>query len=48
MTAAAVFFVGVLVPVLGGYGNAVFAFSATYVLGLLATLLGRETRGARL
>ena len=48
VTAAAVFFVGVLVPVLGGYGNAVFAFSATYVLGFLATLLGRETRGAQL
>jgi MFS family permease len=45
VTAGAVFFVGVLVPVLGGYGNAISAFSVMYVLGFLATWFGRETRG---
>src|SRR5690606_33897291 len=48
VTAAAVFFVGVLVPVLGGYGNAVFVFSLTYVLGFVATLFGEETKGRHL
>jgi len=45
VTAGAVFFVGVLVPVLGGYGHAVFVFSLTYVLGFVVTLFGKETRG---
>jgi MFS family permease len=45
VTAGAVFFIGVLVPILGGYGNAVFAFSLTYVLGFVATLFGKETKG---
>lgn len=45
-TAGAVFFVGVLVPVLGGYGNAIGAFSVMYLLGGAATWFGRETRGA--
>ena len=45
-TAIAVFFVGVLVPVLGGYGNAISVFSAMYLFGLLAIWFGRETRGA--
>jgi hypothetical protein len=44
-TAGAVFFIGVLVPVLGGYGKAIPAFSVMYVLGFLATRFGRETRG---
>ncbi len=48
VTAGAVFFVGVLVPVLGGYGNAVFIFSLTYVLGFVATLFGKETKGITL
>ena len=46
LTAVAVFFVGVLVPVLGGYGNAISAFSLMYLVGLLAIWRGRETRGA--
>lgn len=48
VTAGAVFFVGVLVPVLGGYGNAVFVFSLTYVLGFVAALFGKETKGIAL
>ncbi|MDB4882751.1 MAG: transporter [Gemmatimonadetes bacterium] len=45
VTALAVFFIGVLVPVLGGYGNAISAFSVMYLFGLLAIWFGRETRG---
>jgi MFS family permease len=48
VTAGAVFFVGILVPVLCGYGNAVFAFSGVYVLGFIATLFGQETKGKAL
>jgi hypothetical protein len=36
---------GVLVPVLGGYANAISALSVMYLLGFLATRFGRETRG---
>ena len=43
-TSVAVFFVGVLVPVLGGYGNSISIFAGMYLLGFGATLLGRETR----
>jgi MFS family permease len=45
VTALAVFFVGVLVPVLGGYGSAISVFSTIYLVGFAATLLGHETRG---
>lgn len=45
VTAGAVFFVGVLVPVLGGYGNAIGVFSVTYLVGGVATWFSRETRG---
>ena len=45
VTALAVFFIGVLVPLLGGYGNAISAFSVMYLFGLLAVWYGRETRG---
>ena len=48
VTAGAVFFVGLLVPVLGGYGDAVFVFSLTYVLGFVAALFGKETKGVTL
>jgi predicted MFS family arabinose efflux permease len=44
-TALAVFFIGVLVPLLGGYGNAISVFSVMYLVGLLAVWYGRETRG---
>lgn len=45
VTAGAVFFVGVLVPVLGGYSHALFVFSLTYLLGFIVTLFGKETKG---
>lgn len=45
VTAGAVFFVGVLVPTLGGYGDAIGVFSVMYLLGGAATWLGPETRG---
>lgn len=44
-TAAAVFFVGVLVPVLGGYGNSLLVFSLTYIFGFSASWFTEETRG---
>jgi MFS family permease len=44
VTAAAVFFVGVLVPVLGGYGNSLLFFSLTYVIGLITIWFGSETK----
>ena len=36
-TATAVFFVGALVTLLGGYGNTLFIFSFIFLIGLLAT-----------
>lgn len=48
VTAVAVFFVGVLVPILGGYGNALFLFSLTYALGFTVTWFGEETKVATL
>ena len=41
-TAAAVFFVGWLVQLLGGYGNAITVFSLTLLIGFLFTLGVRE------
>jgi MFS family permease len=41
-TAVVVFFVGALVTVLGGYGNAVLVFSITFLIGLLVTFYSRE------
>ena len=43
-TAAVVFFVGTLVTVLGGYGNAVLVFSITFLIGFAVTLLSPEAR----
>jgi MFS family permease len=36
-TATAVFFVGALVSVLGGYGNAIFIFSFIFIIGFATT-----------
>lgn len=47
-TAIAVFFVGVLVAWLGGYGQAALAFSAAYMVAFVAALMGTETRGRAL
>lgn len=43
VTAAAVFFVGVLVVKLGGYGNSLFVFSFVFFIGLLFLLLSNKT-----
>ena len=37
-TGTAVMFVGILVTVLGGYGNAIYLFSLVFVIGLLVVL----------
>ncbi|MBC8047578.1 MAG: MFS transporter [Fimbriimonadaceae bacterium] len=41
-TASVVFFVGWLVNVLGGYGNALFIFSFIFLIGLITTFFARE------
>lgn len=41
-TAIVVFFVGALVNVLGGYGNAVLFFSITFLIGLIVTFYAPE------
>lgn len=40
VTATAVFFIGTLVAVLGGYGSAIVAFSGTFVIGFIAIWSG--------
>jgi MFS family permease len=42
-TAAAVFFVGVLVMTLGGYGNSLFAFSFVFLIGFIFLLTSNKT-----
>lgn len=42
VTATAVFFIGTLVAVLGGYGSAIFAFSGTFVIGFIAIWRGPQ------
>lgn len=44
-TSAAVFFVGILVPILGGYGNSLLVFSFSYFIGFITVLFGEETKG---
>lgn len=48
ITTVTVFFVGVLVMMLGGYHHAMFAFSFAYLIGLVALSMARETRGIML
>jgi MFS family permease len=43
-TGTVVFFIGALVSLLGGYGNAVFAFSFIFVIGFIATFLSNEKK----
>ncbi|NQW29571.1 MAG: MFS transporter [Ignavibacteria bacterium] len=45
LTVVAVVFMGVLVPLLNGYHNAMFVFSAAYLIGLFTLRWARETRG---
>ena len=42
LTAAAVFFVGVLVTTLGGYGNSLFTFSFVFLVGFLILLFSKK------
>lgn len=42
-TGTVVFFIGALVSLLGGYGNAVFIFSFVFVIGFFATWFTKET-----
>jgi MFS family permease len=46
-TALAVLFVGFLVTVLGGYGNALFIFSWVFVAGLLVVLFIKDITGSQ-
>ena len=44
VTATVVFFVGALVAVMGGYGNAVLAFSATFLIGFAVLFFSKELK----
>ncbi|MFM8772013.1 MAG: MFS transporter [Candidatus Kapaibacterium sp.] len=48
VTAITVFFVGFLVPTLGGYENAISIFAVAYGVGLVVLMWARETHGAPL
>jgi predicted MFS family arabinose efflux permease len=41
-TATVVFFIGALVGLLGGYGNAIFIFSFIFLMGLAVTFISKE------
>ena len=41
-TATVVFFIGALVSLLGGYGNAIFIFSFILVIGLVVTFFAKD------
>ncbi|HRI19857.1 MAG TPA: MFS transporter [Panacibacter sp.] len=43
-TGTVVFFIGALVVLLGGYGNAVFTFSFTFLAGFVATLFSKDVK----
>lgn len=43
-TGTVVFFIGALVTLLGGYGNAIFVFSFVFIIGLLVTMFSKETQ----
>jgi MFS family permease len=44
ITGIAVFFIGSLVEMLGGYGNAIFYFDFVFLLGFIITLFNKQTR----
>lgn len=48
LTTIAVFFVGVLIQVLGGYDRGIFTFAFAYLIGLIVLIPARETRGSDL
>ncbi|HET6766848.1 MAG TPA: MFS transporter [Chitinophagaceae bacterium] len=43
-TGTVVFFIGALVSLLGGYGNAVFVFSFVFVVGFMATMFSKRAK----
>jgi predicted MFS family arabinose efflux permease len=43
-TATVVFFIGALVTMLGGYGNAIFIFSFIFLIGLAVTFFSKDER----
>ena len=43
-TGTVVFFIGALVSMLGGYGNAVFVFSFVFIIGIIATILSKGVK----
>ncbi len=47
-TVIAVFFVGSLVALFGGYAKAAIAFACAYLVGAVASLFGNETKGKAL
>jgi predicted MFS family arabinose efflux permease len=44
ITGVAVFFIGSLVEILGGYGNAIFYFDFVFLIGFFITLFNKQTR----
>ena len=44
ITGVAVFFIGSLVEMLGGYGNAIFYFDFVFLVGFLITLFNKQTK----
>jgi MFS family permease len=44
ITGIAVFFIGSLVEILGGYGNAIFYFDFVFLIGFIITLFNKQTR----
>jgi MFS family permease len=44
ITGVAVFFIGSLVEILGGYGNAIFYFSFVFLIGFVITLFNNQTK----
>lgn len=45
-TATVVFFIGALVGLLGGYGNAIFIFSCVFLVGFVVTFISKDTKQA--
>ena len=43
-TGTVVFFIGALVSLLGGYGNAVFVFSFVFIIGFIATMFSKRVK----
>jgi hypothetical protein len=41
-TGTVVFFIGALMVLLGGYGNAIFIFSFIFIIGFIATFFSKD------